>query len=300
MIVGVLAVVSAATILGIMPSMQKQLLLDGLPTNSLLFLTNLVVSLATLAIIIVKRYSLRLRRAQAAQVTLMGLAGMGMTAFLLNTAYLHMPVGTAMMLHFLYPSVVCVAMGTIFRAGFSRLQLAAICISLAGMFFLTGQGGDLSAVGIMLAIASAFSYGFYMISNEKGPANDLPVTVKLFYVSSAGTVFFGFYAAATNTLALPGTMGGVMRLIFCSGLATTAGFFLMMEGIRRLGASTSAFLSMIEPVVSILFSTMWFGDPVTVGIVIGSILVLTSVGFITLDGMQKNKKQMAASTNSIG
>ena len=37
MIVGILAVAGAATCLGIMPSIQKQLLVDGLPMNSLMF-----------------------------------------------------------------------------------------------------------------------------------------------------------------------------------------------------------------------------------------------------------------------
>ena len=37
------------------------------------------------------------------------------TAMLLNNAYLYLPVGVAIMLNFLYPTVVCVVMGTLFR-----------------------------------------------------------------------------------------------------------------------------------------------------------------------------------------
>lgn len=288
---GIMAVLSAATIMGIMPSMQKQLMLDGLPTNSLLFLTNLVVSISTLLVILFQKQSLKLTKGQAIQVTLMGLGGMGLTAFLVNTAYLHLPVGTVTMLHFVYPTVVCIVMGTLFKAGFSKLQIAAIVVSMAGMVLLAGQGGNLSVFGIALAIASAFSYAFYMIANEKGPANDLPLAVKLFYVSTAGTIFFGIYAGATGTLALPATIGGMAQLVICSGLGTTVSFFLMMAGVRRLGASTSSFLSMAEPVVSVIFGTLWFRDPVTAAIVAGSTLVLTSVCFITLDSARKNKKQ---------
>lgn len=288
---GILAVLSAATIMGIMPSMQKQLMLDGLPTNSLLFLTNLVVSISTLLVILLQKQSLKLTKSQAIQVTIMGLGGMGLTAFLVNTAYLHLPVGTVTMLHFVYPTVVCIVMGTLFKAGFSKLQIAAIVVSMAGMVLLAGQGGNLSVFGIVLAIASAFSYAFYMIANEKGPANDLPLAVKLFYVSTAGTIFFGIYAGATGTLAVPATIGGIAQLVVCSGLGTTVSFFLMMAGVRRLGASTSSFLSMAEPVVSVIFGTLWFRDPVTAAIVAGSVLVLTSVCFITLDSARKNKKE---------
>lgn len=41
MLIGIIAVAGAATLLGIMPSMQKTLLVDGLPMNSLMFLRTL-------------------------------------------------------------------------------------------------------------------------------------------------------------------------------------------------------------------------------------------------------------------
>lgn len=290
---GILAVVFSATIMGIMPSMQKQLMMDGLPIFSLMFFTNLIISLVTLAMANLHGHSVRVPRNQWLQAVIMGVFGMVATAMLINTAYLFMPVGTVTMLHFLYPTVVCVVMGTLFREGFSRLQVAAIVVSIAGMLFLTGKNGALPPVGILLAVISAFTYGGYLIANEKGPANELALEVKLFYVSLPGTVLFAVLAPATGNLALPGSPASWFQLICCSGLATVAGYFLMMFGIQRLGASTASFLSMLEPVVSVVFGTVWFSDPVTWGIVVGSILILTSVCFITLDGARKEKARAA-------
>ena len=71
------------------------------------------------------------------------------------------------------------------------------------------------------------------------------------------------------------------------------GYFLMMFGIQRLGASTASFLSMLEPVVSVVFGTLWFSDQITEGIVAGSLLALTSVCVITLDGARKEKARTA-------
>ena len=48
MLIGIIAVAGAATLLGIMPSMQKTLLVNGLPMNSLMFFTNLTISLVCL------------------------------------------------------------------------------------------------------------------------------------------------------------------------------------------------------------------------------------------------------------
>lgn len=290
--IGIVSVAGAATLLGIMPSMQKTLLVNGLPMNSLIFFTNLTISVVCLVLSVFKKHSLKATRVQAIQALLMGTCGMMLTALLLNSSYLYLPVGTAIMLNFLYPAIVCIVMGTVFRAGFSRLQAAAIAVSIAGMAFLTGAGGQMPVIGIVMAVASAFTYGVYLVANEKGPANDLPIEAKLFYVSLPGTVVFGILSAATGTMQAPaGGAGGWVLLIGGSGLFTVAGYFLMMYGISRLGASTAAFVSMLEPIVSVVFGTIWFKDPITLGIVAGGCLVITSILLITLDGFNKSRRE---------
>ena len=281
MIIGLLAVAAAATCMGIMPTFQKQVLLDGLPMNSLMVYTNGIISLVSLGMALLKKRSLKATPIQFIQSVLMGTVGMLITAVLLNTAYLYLPVGMAIMLNFLYPSVVCIVMGTVFKQGFTKLQLGAIVCSIAGMIFLAGKGGDVNTLGIVCALVSAFTYGGYLIANEKGPANDLPIETKLFYVSLPGTVLFGI-------LAPPAQPSGWLYVL-ASGLFTVGGYFLMMYGISLLGASTSAFVSMLEPIVSVAFSTIWFGDPVTVGVAVGGLLVLSSILLIAIDGSKKAK-----------
>ena len=143
MLIGIIAVAGAATLLGIMPSMQKTLLVNGLPMNSLMFFTNLTISLVCLIMARLKGRSLKASRIQLIQALIMGASGMMFTALLLNTSYLYLPVGTAIMLNFLYPTVVCIVMGTVFREGFTKLQVAAIVVSITGMAFLTGAGGKM-------------------------------------------------------------------------------------------------------------------------------------------------------------
>ena len=290
MLVGILAVAGAATLLGIMPSLQKQVLVDGLPMNSLMAYTNLIITLVSLAMALAKKRSLRARPAQAVQAVLMGTVGMLLTALLLNNAYLYLSVGVAIMLNFLYPTVVCVVMGTVFRQGFTKLQVAAIVSSIAGMAFLAGKGGDLHPMGLLFALVSAFTYGGYLIANEKGPANLLPIETKLFYVSLPGTIIFWLLAPATHTLAVPAGGGMGWLYVLGSGLFTVGGYFLMMYGISRMGASMAAFVSMLEPIVSVVFGTIWFRDPITAGVVAGGLLVLSSILLIAIDGAQKARR----------
>lgn len=294
MFVGIVAVAGAATLLGIMPSLQKQVLMDGLPMNSLMFYTNLIITLVSLGMALGKKRSLKASPIQAVQAVLMGSVGMLLTALLLNTSYLYLPVGMAIMLNFLYPTVVCVVMGTVFHQGFTRLQLGAIAAFILGMVFLAGKGGDVQLAGILAALASAFTYGAYLIANEKGPANALPIETKLFYVSLPGTVLFGVLAPVTGTLAAPAGSGVGWLYVLGSGLFTVGGYFLMMYGIGKMGASTAAFVSMLEPIVSVVFGTLWFHDPVTIGVAVGGVLVLTSILLIAVDGSRKARQNTSA------
>ena len=291
MLLGFLCVAGSAIILGIMPTMQKQLMVNGLPLNSLMFFTNWTITIVCLLVALIKKQSLKATKAQAVQAVVMGVFGLLLTAVLLNTSYLYLPVGTTIMLNFLYPTIVCIIMGTVFKNGFTKLQIAAIAASILGMVFLTGAGGKMPVIGLVLAIASAFTYGIYLVGNEKGPANDLSIEVKLFYVSLPATFAFTIIAPVTGTLTTPQNgIGGWLMLICGSGLFTVGGYFLMMFGISKLGASTAAFVSMLEPIVSVVFGTIWFKDPVTLGIVAGGGLVIFSILLITIDGYVKSKE----------
>ncbi len=61
-----------------------------------------------------------------------------------------------------------------------------------------------------------------------------------------------------------------------------------------LGASTASFVSMLEPVISVVFATVWFRDPVTVGITVGGILVIMSILLIIVDGQSKNVSRICS------
>ena len=141
MVAGFLFVAISATCLGIMPSFQKQVLLDGLPMNSLMFYVNLIITFVCLIMALIKKRSFKATKAQVIQALLMGVFGLLITALLLNYSYLYLPVGTTIMLNFLYPSIVCIVMGTVFKEGFSKFQIMAIIVSVVGMGFLTGAGG---------------------------------------------------------------------------------------------------------------------------------------------------------------
>ena len=74
MLIGILSVAGAATLLGIMPSMQKTLLVGGLPMNSLMFFTNMTISCVCMAMARIRKCSLMVTGIQLAQTLIMGIS----------------------------------------------------------------------------------------------------------------------------------------------------------------------------------------------------------------------------------
>lgn len=291
MIQGIIAVVLSAVISGIVPVLQKQLVADGLPIFSMMLFNAMTMEISTLLIACLRRHSMRISRQQFTQAMLMGPAGTFVITAMLNYAYRYITVGTATMIHYFYPTVTCVIMGLFFKQKFSKLQVSAIVISLAGMVFLAGKSGSLAPTGILLAFGSAILYGIYLVANEKGPVNELPLEVKIFYTSLPSLLIVSVLAPATGNLALPVGLKSWSMLLTNSLVGALLVSFLFLYGIKQLGASTASFLSIFCPVVSVVVSTLWFHDPVTVGIVAGSILIVLSGFLITLDKAKREREQ---------
>ena len=107
---GIAALTAASLLLGIIPSLNKLILLDGMNSGSMVFFNYLTVMAVTGIVIALRRQSFRVTGKQLAILLFTGALGLGATGFLLNLAYDRIPVGLATMLHFLYPTVVSVVM----------------------------------------------------------------------------------------------------------------------------------------------------------------------------------------------
>lgn len=293
MIQGIIAAVMSSILSGIVPTFQKQIVSDGLPLFSMMLFNCGTIELCTFVIARLRGHSLRISRKQLLQALTIGPLGTFLITALLNFSYQYMSVGMATMIYNFYPTVTCILMAIVFKQGLTKLKVAAITVSLAGMVCLTGKGGSIAPVGIILALGAALFYSIYLVGNDKGSLNELPLEVKMFYTSLPSLVIVSITATATHNLALPATPAAWIQILFCSVMGAMVGGFLLLFGIQKLGATTASFLTILNPIVSVVVSTIWFHDQVTVNMVIGSVLILSSVCLITLDNARKGKAEQS-------
>jgi len=246
--------------------------------------TNAVTVVGAAAFALLSRNSLRVERKQLLHLLLMGVS-MGLTGLLLNIAYQYLAVGFATMLHFLYPSVVCISMALLFRERLTPMKLGAVAVSVGGLVLLSG-GGAGSVSGVVLAALSSLTYALYVISNEKGSANTLPVAVKVMYSMGFGLAFNFCVAVGTHAV-FPAPGRGLLLALLAGAMIGTA-TVLLCAGIGRIGASSAAFINMLEPVTSLLLSAAVYHYTISLRAGLGCLLVLCSVLMITLGRRKKS------------
>lgn len=276
-----LLMIIASMLFGIYPSLQTMILDAGASPIALVMICNGIACTIGLTASLVTGQSLRVTRAQLLSLIAIGALGLFTTDLVLNIAYRMLPVGYVTMIHFLYPTIVIIALALLFRQKMTRRKLLAIILSIAGLILLAGGGGNISLAGVLTALVTAFSYAFYMIASEKSPAGVLPAPVRLFYTNMIVTVcaLIGGFGFTRSSLVFPQTppMAALSILVGCLlGFA----ILLLNAAVTRLGSGTASFVNMIEPVTSLTVSTIVFRYPVRAGAFIGCLLILSSLLFI--------------------
>ena len=212
-------------------------------------------------------------------VCLMGACGMGFIVLLLSLSYQYIAVGTATVINFLYPPIVTVACAIFMHRRLGRSAYLAILLSILGLLFISVIGTGVSSfqpAGFILALASAFTYSFYIFGNEYFGIGEYPVWSAVFYMAAASACVFIVINAVTGQFTLPAG-GAAMGYAFGAAVITSLSFLLLNIGIAGAGAAQASFATLIEPVASVICGVIVLNEKVTLFTIIGIVLILLSV-----------------------
>lgn len=277
MVQGAMCVTLGALIFGFVPSGYKYAMLHGVSPSGMTCYSFSVMAILGVLAALIRRKSLQVSPAQFIYLMLLGMIGIGGTTFLLACAITLIPVGIATMIQFMYPSVVTLVMAAIFHERLTNKKIFALMISIVGMALISDLGtGSISLKGILFALCASFTYAFYFISNERSIISDLPLLIKLTYSGFGCALLFGAFTVYNQELQFPNTkLSMAIMLLSCVG--NMVAYYLIAAGIRFIGASRAAAIDMMEPVFSVIFSTLIYHDKLTVLMVCGIGLIFFSV-----------------------
>ena len=270
-------VIIASVLFGIFPTIQDHVMQTGVTPMGIVLSCNGIACLFSMLIARRSGLSLKVTRNQLFHLGMIGVLGLLITDLLKTVAFTMIPVGYVVMIHFMYPALVCIAGGVIFKEKIRANNIIAILSSLAGMAMLTGSGFSGNPAGIFVAFLTALSYVYYMMACERTSVAQLAPIIRVFY-----TNLFVIMAVAPVAFVKGAVMPHGMFNWGCCilvGAMLCGGAMFLNMGIHHLGAGKAAFINMLEPVTSMIISVVFLGVSLTFSAVLGCLLIMGSLCF---------------------
>ena len=285
---GFLLVLFSSLLHGFEPCVRSIPLAAGIsPVEVNIFCSAVLLVIAT-ADCLFKKSTVRIPAKHAVQLLVFGGIGIGLTRLLLTLSYQYIGVGTTTVIHFLYPTLVCIVMAIWLRQHLTTNHIMAIVLSIAGLVCISFDSLSAgSLLGIFFAVLSAFTFLVYIVVIDSGSSGNVRLNVKLFYIAlGCLAVNLACYPFMEHSVAALGRRE-VWLLISC-GIMTYLSTGTFTAGIRYIGAAKASFCSLLEPGSALVFSAMLYHTHFTVMAVVGIFLLLGSIVFISLpDTKQK-------------
>ena len=282
---GYLAGFIAGVSYGTNPLFAKPLLESGVPVLVML-LFRYGISAAILAIwMLAKREQFRVKGNEIALLVLLGIL-FACSSLFLFFSYEFIPSGLATTLVYLYP--VFVALIMVFLRFYPSWQTwLSIIATFGGILLLSSPstGASIRIPGIILAVASALSYAFYLvIVNRSKRIKNVSEHTLTMYALLTGAFLF----AAIRTLQGGSITEGINtasdwgNLIGLAIVPTMISLLTLAVSSRYIGPTKTSILGVFEPLTAILIGTLLFGEPLTMKMVIGVAVCISAVAFMVL------------------
>ena len=273
---GYFLTILSAVIFGFTPILAKITYSMGSNGITMAFFRHLFVIPILFLIIYFKKIPYRITIDQLKNICLVGIIGNALTVAALYTSYSYIQVGSATVLHFLYPMFVSLICYFYYQEKLLNAVKVCLVVASIGIMFFIELGGA-SFLGLFLALFSAVTFAYYMIGIEKLGLHIINPYVLNFYfavVISISLLVIGLFSGQLE-LILPLQAYGYSLLIAI--LTSIIGIICLQQGVRYLGATTTSILSMFEPVTSVIFGIIILQEQLTIIKLIGCLIILATI-----------------------
>jgi drug/metabolite transporter (DMT)-like permease len=157
----------------------------------------------------------------------------------------------------------------------SRFTALSLCLAGLGVAFLTqAREATPDALGIMLTLVSAATYGWHLVLGQWVVADTAPRSAALYVLTTMAIVVVGARLAQSAPLE-PITMAGWSAVVGLGGVTALSRLF-MFVGLGRLGGIQTALLGLSELFVTLLVAFLLLGERLTAWQWLGGGLLITA------------------------
>lgn len=163
----------------------------------------------------------------------------------------------------------------------SARQLRPVVLGIAGLAILViGPGGEdrgpdlLAGTALALAAGAAFAV-FTMLGTRPHVGTDAPMVTG--YGFLAGGLVLAVGTAPFTTMTFSPTTESLGLLALFALLPTALAYTLYFRGLPHAGAATATVVALLEPLTATMLAVLLLGEQVSLPLVFGGALLLTSV-----------------------
>ena len=202
----------------------------------------------------------------AAQVGMLSISA-GMAAVLNYTA----PLWTAILAHFTL------------NERLTRLKCFGIFLAILGLYVLMGLQGvdDLGAAFIIILGAMVMAVANIIVKLKLSKSNMVQLTT---WQMVFGALVLVAYSSLVPQGEIHWCLPAVLCVIYNGALASALAFFLWNYVLTHIEASSASIATLVAPIVGVLGGVFILGEPFTVQIVAGIILIFAGILIVVKKG----------------
>jgi len=186
--------------------------------------------------------------------------------------------GMVGLLFYLYPALVALGGRLLFRERLAAAQVAAIALALAGTALTAGPLGGDQLPGIALALSCAVIYAAYIVACSRLTRGLDPLVSASVIISGAAVAYVVIAVARVSPL--PPTAKGWITVAAMAVLSTSFAISAFFAAMRRIGATSAAVGSTLEPMVTVGLSCFVLGERLTPIQLAGGAMIVAAVAWL--------------------
>ncbi|MEO6473254.1 MAG: DMT family transporter [Aeromicrobium sp.] len=211
-------------------------------------------------------------------------AGMGAIGYVGQSycyflALQHADAGLVALLLYLFPAFVAILAAVFLRERIGAVTAVALVLALAGTALVVG-GGNGEILGYALAIGAAVIYSIYITVGVVATEGLDAIAVSTIVCASAAVVcgaIVGIRLAAGRSPSFPDSSRGWLSLVAIAVICTAFAIIAFFSGMSRLGATSTAVASTLEPVVTVGLATWLLSERLSAIQAVGGAVVIAAV-----------------------
>lgn len=215
----------------------------------------------------------------------LGFSGYYLASFLDFAGLQYITASLERLILYLNPTIVLIVGSLLLKTEVKPRQWAALAVGYLGVLLVFGHDVTVSGphvvLGSALVLGSAISYALYLVFSGEAVKRLGALRITGVATSIASVLCIAQFFVLRPVSAMQVAPEVIWLAVLNATLCTFLPVLAVMLALERVGAGVAAQVGMIGPLSTIILSVILLGEPVTVWMAAGTVLVLIGIGLLT-------------------